>query len=136
MIKLSARLKLAVELEKAIQQLGRHKNVRAHAMSARSPLMQETQILIGVPNFVFEKMRSRTVDVSSAHVILVDDCEEMERMSGKINEVISFTSENINQLCFLGSAIPSGLLKPAIVFDIGIEEIAVDVLKHVSTLCF
>lgn len=128
---LSARFKLAVELEKAIQQLGRHKNVRAHAMSAGSPWMQGTQILIGVPNFLLEKMRSGTVNVSNAHVIIVDDAEEMDRFSGSINELINFTSANINQVCFLGSTIPSSLVAHARDFDVHIDDISV-VEKHVS----
>ncbi|XP_056862494.1 eukaryotic initiation factor 4A-III homolog [Raphanus sativus] len=126
---LSARFKLAVELEKAIQQLGRHKNVRAHAMSAGSPWMQGTQILIGVPNFLLEKMRSGTVNVSNAHVIIVDDAEEMDRFSGSINELINFTSANINQVCFLGSTIPSSLVAHARDFDVHIDDISV-VEKH------
>ena len=106
---------LALQVNREVESLGKHRNIRATAVYGGAPMPRQVeaiqsgaQVVVGTPGRVLDHLRRGTLDASGIRSFVLDESDEMLSMGflPQITEILGFLKEPKQTLLFSATLPP------------------------------
>ena len=106
---------LALQVNREVEALGKHRNIRATAVYGGAPMPRQVeaiqngaQVVVGTPGRVLDHLRRGTLDASGIRTFVLDESDEMLSMGflPQITEILGFLKEPKQTLLFSATLPP------------------------------
>jgi len=106
---------LALQVNREVEALGKHRNVRATAVYGGAPMPRQVeaiqsgaQVVVGTPGRVLDHLRRGTLDASGIRSFILDESDEMLSMGflPQITEILGFLPKTLQTLLFSATLPP------------------------------
>src|SRR4051812_10848909 len=106
---------LALQVNREVEALGKHRNIRATAVYGGAPMPRQVeaiqngaQVVVGTPGRVLDHLRRGTLDASGIRSFVLDESDEMLSMGflPQITEILGFLPKTLQTLLFSATLPP------------------------------
>ncbi len=106
---------LALQVNRELEALGKHRNVRCTAVYGGAPMPRQVeaiqggaQVVVGTPGRVLDHLRRGTLDSTSIRTFILDESDEMLSMGflPQITEILGFMPKTLQTLLFSATLPP------------------------------
>jgi len=106
---------LALQVNREVEALGKHRNIRCTAVYGGAPMPRQVeaiqggaQVVVGTPGRVLDHLRRGTLDPSGIRTFILDESDEMLSMGflPQITEILGFLPKTLQTLLFSATLPP------------------------------
>ena len=106
---------LALQVNREVEALGKHRNIRCTAVYGGAPMPRQVeaikdgaQVVVGTPGRVLDHLRRGTLDASGIRTFILDESDEMLSMGflPQITEILGFLPKTLQTLLFSATLPP------------------------------
>ncbi len=106
---------LALQVNREVEALGKHRNIRATAVYGGAPMPRQVeaiqggaQVVVGTPGRVLDHLRRGTLDATGIRTFVLDESDEMLSMGflPQITEILGFLPKTLQTLLFSATLPP------------------------------
>jgi ATP-dependent RNA helicase DeaD len=106
---------LALQVNREVEALGKHRNIRATAVYGGAPMPRQVeaiqngaQVVVGTPGRVLDHFRRGTLDATGIRTFVLDESDEMLSMGflPQITEILGFLPKTLQTLLFSATLPP------------------------------
>jgi ATP-dependent RNA helicase DeaD len=106
---------LALQVNREVEALGKHRNIRTTAVMAARPMPRQVeaihdgaQVVVGTPGRVLDHLRRGTLDATGIRTFILDESDEMLSMGflPQITEILGFLPKTLQTLLFSATLPP------------------------------